>query len=150
MTPLGQAAKTQKNDEEQMDTRTLIDAYFQAFNEGRTDDMLELLHEDVEHHVNEGQIRKGRELFARFNAHMSECYRETLTDMVIFANDAGDRAAAEYVVNGTYLKTDAGLPDANGQTYRLPAGSFFTIRDGKIARVTTYYNLSDWLRQVRQ
>ena len=66
------------------------------------------------------------------------------------ATGGGDRAAAEFVVNGTYLKTDEGLPEARGQTYRLPAGTFFTIRDGKIARVTTYYNLADWMRQVSQ
>lgn len=133
-----------------MDTRTLIAAYYDAFNAGRTDDMLALLHDDVEHHVNEGGIRRGKALFADFNRHMTESYRETLTDMVIFANEAGDRAAAEFVVNGTYLRTDEGLPPARGQTYRLPAGAFFTIRDGLIARVTTYYNLADWMRQVAQ
>lgn len=131
-----------------MDTKTLIATYFQAFNAGQTDRMLDLLHDEVEHHVNEGRIRKGKALFASFNAHMTECYRENLTDLVIFANDTGDRAAAEFIVNGTYLKTDEGLPPADGQTYRLPAGSFFTIRDGKISRVTTYYNLADWMRQV--
>lgn len=131
-----------------MDTRSLIAAYFDAFNAGETDKMLELLHDEVEHHVNEGNIRKGRELFAEFNAHMSECYQENLTDMVILTNETGDRAAAEFVVNGTYLKTDEGLPPAHGQVYRLPAGSFFTIRDDKISRVTTYYNLSDWIKQV--
>jgi len=110
--------------------------------------MLALLHDDVEHHVNEGKIRRGRALFAEFNAHMTESYRENLTDMVIMANEAGDRAAAEFVVNGTYLKTDPGLPEARGQTYRLPAGAFFTVRDGRIARVTTYYNLADWMAQV--
>ncbi|WP_234854610.1 ketosteroid isomerase-related protein [Paracoccus everestensis] len=133
-----------------MDTKSLIAAYYDAFNAGRTDDMLALLHDEIEHHVNEGGIRRGKALFADFNAHMTESYKETLTDMVIFANEAGDRAAAEFVVNGTYLKTDEGLPEAKGQTYRLPAGTFFTIRDGKIARVTTYYNLSDWMRQVGQ
>ena len=133
-----------------MDTKTLIAAYYDAFNAGRTDEMLALLHDEVEHHVNEGGIRKGKALFADFNRHMTESYKENLTDMVIFANEAGDRAAAEFVVNGTYLKTDEGLPEAKGQTYRLPAGSFFTIRDGKIARVTTYYNLADWTRQVSQ
>lgn len=131
-----------------MDTKSLIAAYFDAFNAGQTDRMLDLLHDEIEHHVNEGEIRKGKELFAEFNAHMSECYRENLTDMVVFANDDGDRAAAEFIVNGTYLKTDEGLPPANGQKYRLPAGSFFTIRDGKISRVTTYYNLGEWTRQV--
>lgn len=133
-----------------MDTKTLIAAYYDAFNAGRTDEMLALLHDEVEHHVNEGGIRKGKALFADFNRHMTESYKETLTDMVIFANESGDRAAAEFVVNGTYLKTDEGLPEAKGQTYRLPAGTFFTIRDGKIARVTTYYNLADWTRQVSQ
>lgn len=131
-----------------MDTKSLIAAYFESFNDGQTDRMLNLLHDEIEHHVNEGKIRKGKRLFAEFNAHMSECYRENLTDMVVFANVPGDRAAAEYIVNGTYLKTDEGLPPANGQTYRLPAGSFFDIRDGKISRVTTYYNLGEWVRQV--
>lgn len=133
-----------------MDTKTLITAYYDAFNAGRTQQMLEMLHDEVEHHVNEGQIRKGRALFEQFNAHMTRCYRENLTDIVVFANEAGDRAAAEFVVNGTYLETDEGLPAARGQTYRLPAGAFFTIRDGQIARVTTYYNLADWVRQVSQ
>ncbi|NDH02287.1 MAG: isopropylmalate/homocitrate/citramalate synthase, partial [Marivivens sp.] len=32
--------------------------------------------------------------------------------------------------------------------YVLPAGSFMTLKDGKICRVTTYYNLADWIRQV--
>ncbi len=131
-----------------MDTKALIAAYYDAFNAGRTDEMLSFLHDEVEHHVNEGGIRRGKAKFAEFNAHMTRSYREKLTDMVIFANETSDRAAAEFVVNGTYLATDEGLPEANGQTYILPAGAFFTIRDGKIARVTTYYNLADWLRQV--
>lgn len=131
-----------------MDTKALIAAYYDAFNAGRTDEMLAYLHDEVEHHVNEGGIRRGKPAFAEFNAHMTRSYKELLTDIVIFANEAGDRAAAEFVVNGTYLTTDEGLPEANGQTYVLPAGTFFTIKDGKIARVTTYYNLADWTRQV--
>jgi hypothetical protein len=30
----------------------------------------------------------------------------------------------------------------------LPAGAFFDLRDGLISRVTTFYNLNDWIRQV--
>ncbi|ARE39270.1 Isopropylmalate/homocitrate/citramalate synthase [Rhodovulum sp. P5] len=126
----------------------VIERYFAAFNAGDTPGMLAELSEDIDHHVNEGKIRRGKPAFAEFCAHMSRCYRETLTDMVIFTTADGTRAAAEYVVNGTYLETDEGLPAATGQTYRLPAGSFFTLKDGKISRVTTYYNLADWLAQV--
>lgn len=122
--------------------------YFSAFNAGHTDAMLEELAEGIEHHVNEGNIRVGKEKFAQFCAHMSKCYKEELTDMQIFVNEDGTRAAAEFIVNGTYLSTDAGLPEARGQTYRLPAGSFMSLEAGKITRVTTYYNLSDWMKQV--
>lgn len=125
-----------------------IRSYFTAFNAGDTDAMLDCLAEDVAHHVNEGNVRTGKQAFATFCDHMSRCYKENLTDMVIFTNPDGTRAAAEFIVNGTYLETDAGLPDANGQTYRLPAGSFFSLRDGKITRVVTYYNLADWVAQV--
>ena len=124
----------------------IVKAYFEAFNSGDTDGMLACLTDDVAHHVNEGQVRIGKDKFAAFCAHMSRTYKEQLTDMVIFQTE--DRAAAEFIVNGTYLQTDDGLPEARGQTYRLPAGSFFTLRDGKISRVTTYYNLADWVRQV--
>jgi steroid delta-isomerase-like uncharacterized protein len=79
---------------------------------------------------------------------MGLSYREQLKDMMLFANDDGTRAAAEFVVHGEYLKTDPGLPEANGQTYVLPAGGFFEVKDGKIARITTFYNLNDWIAQV--
>ncbi|KIC15999.1 ketosteroid isomerase-related protein [Leisingera sp. ANG-Vp] len=125
-----------------------IQRYFAAFNAGDTDAMLDCLDEQIAHHVNEGQIRVGKEKFADFCAHMSRCYKEELTDMVIFSAENGTRAAAEFIVNGTYLQTDEGLPDAKGQTYRLPGGSFFELKDGKISRVTTYYNLADWIAQV--
>lgn len=126
----------------------IVKTYFEAFNAGDLEKMLECLTADVAHHVNEGVIRVGKTKFAEFCEHMNHCYKEHLTDMVVFEAESGSRAAAEYVVNGTYLKTDAGLPEARGQTYKLPAGSFFDIKDGKIARVTTYYNLADWVAQV--
>ena len=125
-----------------------IQTYFNAFNAGDVDCMLNCLDDAVAHHVNEGQVRIGKDAFRSFCQHMNECYREDLTDMVIFLNSDGSRAAAEYVVNGTYLKTDTGLPEARGQNYQLPAGSFFSLSNDKITRVVTYYNLADWTAQV--
>lgn len=132
-----------------MTTAQLIQRYFDAFNAQDIPAMLACVSEDIAHHVNEGDIRIGRAKFADFCAHMSRCYAENLTDMVIFATPDGSRAAAEYIVHGTYLATDTGLPPAQGQTYSLPAGSFFDVAEGQITRVTTRYNLSDWMAQVR-
>ncbi len=110
--------------------------------------MLELLTADVRHDINQSGTETGRAAFAAFLAEMARCYRETLTDIVILTDESGTRAAAEYVVHGTYLESSQGLPSAHGQNYTLPGGAFFSISDGKITRVTNYYNLPDWLAQV--
>ncbi len=125
-----------------------IRTYFEAFNAGDVDAMLDCLSDNVAHHVNEGDVRHGKAAFAEFCAHMNRCYSERLTHMVIFGTPDSTRGAAEYIVNGTYIARDDGLPEARGQTYTLPAGSFFDLEDGKITRVTTRYNLRDWIAQV--
>jgi len=129
-------------------TIDLIRRYYSAFNAGDMAAFLALLTDDVAHDINQGKREIGKDAFAKFMQHMNRCYRERLVDFTIMANDAGDRAAAEFVVLGEYLTTDEGLPEAKGQAYRLPAGAFFTLREGKIARVTNYYNLPDWIAQV--
>ena len=110
--------------------------------------MTALVSDTVEHRVNESAVRLGREKFAEFGSHMGVSYREELKDMVIFVNEDGSRAAAEFVVHGEYLQTDPGLPEAKGQKYILPAGAFFDVAEGKITRITTFYNLNDWIAQV--
>ena len=129
-------------------SRAIITRYFDAFNAGDTDTMLALVSDNVQHFVNQGEMRQGRAKFAEFCSHMGVSYRETLRDMVVFVSEDGTRAAAEFIVHGEYLQTDPGLPDAHGQRYVLPAGSFFTLTDGAITRITTYYSLQDWIAQV--
>jgi len=128
--------------------KTLITAYYAAFNAGDIAAMLALLSEDVRHDINQGGTETGRDAFAVFLAEMARCYRETLTDIVILTDTTGTTAAAEYVVHGIYLASSEGLPEAHGQSYLLPGGAFFSIGGGKITRVTNYYNLPDWLVQV--
>ena len=129
-------------------TIALIQAYYDAFNAGHAEGMLACLTDDIEHRVNEGGHRIGKAKFAEFCGHMGVSYREQLKDMVVFANDDGSRGAAEFVVHGEYLKTDPGLPEAKGQRYVLPAGGFFEVKGDKISRITTFYNLNDWIAQV--
>jgi steroid delta-isomerase-like uncharacterized protein len=132
----------------QRQARATVLAYFDAFNRGDAAGMLACVTEDIEHHVNQGGIRHGKAAFAEFCAHMGVSYREELRDLVVMVSEDGTRAAAEFVVYGEYLQTDPGLPEARGQRYVLPAGSFMTLRDARISRVTTYYNLQDWIAQV--
>jgi steroid delta-isomerase-like uncharacterized protein len=129
-------------------SQALIENYYAAFNKGDMNTFLSLLTDDVVHDINQGERQVGREAFREFMNRMNRNYKEQLVDMVIMTSEDGTRAAAEFVVLGEYLVTDEGLPEANGQKYRLPAGAFFDIKDGKVARITNYYNLQDWIAQV--
>ncbi len=131
-----------------MSAKDIIRAYYDAFNRQDMAAFLDLLTDDVAHDINQGERQTGKDAFRGFMDKMNRCYRERLTDIVIMESADGTRGAAEFTVNGEYLATDEGLPDANGQTYVLPAGAFFEIRDGKVARISNYYNLNDWIAQV--
>jgi steroid delta-isomerase-like uncharacterized protein len=68
--------------------------------------------------------------------------------MVFFTEPANQRIATEFMVNGIYKKADDDLPPAHNQSYILPAAAFLELKEGKISRVTTYYNLTLWLELV--
>lgn len=125
----------------------LVTRYYDLFNRADWDGMCALLTGDVAHDLNQGARQIGRAEFRAFLDRMARLYREQLRDICVFGDGRG-RVGAEYVVEGEYVATDEGLPAARGQRYTLPGGAFFEVRGGQIARVTNYYNLTDWLRQV--
>lgn len=129
-------------------TQQLLENYYAAFNAQDMETFLGLLTEDVIHDINQGGREVGKQAFVDFMDRMNRNYKEEIVDLSITTNEAGDRAAVEFTVLGQYIATDEGLPEANGQTYKLPAGAFFEIQAGKVARITNYYNLEDWIAQV--
>ncbi len=126
----------------------LLQRYYDCFNAQDWSGFLELLTDDVAHDINQGGREIGRAAFAQFLHRMDRSYGEQIVDLSITVSEDGARGAVEFTVLGTYKNSDEGLPQATGQTYRLPAGAFFELRDGRVARITNYYNLQDWLRQV--
>jgi len=130
------------------ETEEIIRLYYEAFNTGDRTGMLRLLSADVTHGINQGEVATGVEAFERFLEQMDVCYGEQVEDLVVMVNESGDRAAAEFFIRGRYLSADEGLPAAEGQTYHLRVGAFFEVAEGRIHRVTNYYNMQDWLRQV--
>lgn len=132
----------------QQQALALIQTYYATFNSGNREAFLALLTDDIVHDINQGGAETGRAAFQVFLTRMDCCYREQVCDLLVFANEEGTRGAAEFFIEGEYLATDAGLPPATGQRYRLRVGAFFDLHDGKVQRVTNYYNLEEWLRQV--
>lgn len=131
-----------------MQSLEIVKQYYTCFNQKDWTGMLALLDPDIRHDVNQGETRIGLEKYTRFLQQMDESYEETLRDMVFMVNDTGERIAVEFVVHGVYKKAEEGLPPARGQSYILPAGAFLEVKNGKICRVTTYYNLPLWIKLV--
>jgi len=126
----------------------IVKQYYNSFNEKNFEGMLALLHPEVRHEPNQGEVRVGIEKFTEFMKMMDDSYEETLTDMVFFTEPTDKKVSVEFVVNGIYKKGDEGFPEAHGQKYVLPAAAFLEVTDGKISRVTTYYNLELWIKLV--
>lgn len=131
-----------------VDTAQIIRQYYRLFNEQDLDGFLALLTNDVVHEISQGVTQVGKETFRQFMLHMNHCYAERVYDLEVMTNPNGNRAAAEFMLEGRYLQTDGALPTAKGQNYTLRVGAFFVLRDGLIARVSNHYNLQDWLAQV--
>jgi steroid delta-isomerase-like uncharacterized protein len=128
--------------------KDLVQRYYDTFNSGDREALLEILSADVAHEINEGTPEVGREAFRAFLNRMDRCYQEQVEDLVVFTSETPNRAAAEFYIRGKYVGTDEGLPEATGKTYHLRIGAFFEVRNGRITRITNYYNLADWLRMV--
>ncbi len=129
-------------------TKAIITSYYGSFNRQDTESFLDLLDEEVIHDINQNGCEVGKKAFADFMQRMNRSYKETVKNLIVMVNEDGTCAAAEFTIEGIYLATDSGLPEATGQRYQLTCGAFFQVKNGKITRVTNYYNLQDWLKQV--
>jgi steroid delta-isomerase-like uncharacterized protein len=126
----------------------IVQQYYTYFNQKNWDGMLSLVDYEVKHETNQGDVRIGIEKFAAFLQKMDECYDENLTNMVFFTEPSQQRIAVEFTVNGIYKKGDEDLPPAHNQSYLLPAAAFLEVKNDKITRITTYYNLPLWIELV--
>lgn len=126
----------------------IVRAYYQHFNDQNWEGMFSLIDDEIRHEPNQGKPRIGKALFQEFMQGMDTSYAEELKDIVLFEGEKEGRIAAEFVVHGKYKKAEAGLPEAKGQPYVLPAAAFLEVKNGKISRVTTYYNLQQWIDLV--
>lgn len=132
-----------------MEALKIVKDYYEAFNNKDWNGMLELVGDNIRHEPNQGEPREGKELFKAFLQKMDDSYEETLTNMKFYVSESNDGTiAAEFTVNGIYNKAEEGLPVAEGQAYVLPAAAFLKVKDGKVVRVATHYNLELWIELV--
>lgn len=126
----------------------VVQHYYSYFNTQNWTGMLSLVSDDIRHEPNQGDPRIGKDLFQEFLQKMDTAYQEELRDLTFFTSSVEGRIAVEFTVHGIYKEAEEGLPPAHGQTYVLPAAAFLEVKEKKIVRVTTYYNLPLWIQCV--
>ena len=100
-------------------------------NAGDIKALLALLADLVAHDINQGPREVGRAAFRTFLERMNRCYRETLSDIAVMTDPSGTRAAAEFIVHGTYLQADDGI--AGSVWSNLPTAGQRILRDRRRA-----------------
>ncbi len=93
-----------------------------------------------------GQIVRGKEAIKqllRAAYAWAPDFRVAMKSLVI----GDDTAATEWVSEGIQTGPVGDLP-ASGNSFQLRGVSILTFRDGKIAKVTDYYDMASFLRQL--
>lgn len=126
----------------------IVKQYYDNFNRQDWEGMLSLVHPDIRHEPNQGEARIGKAKFTEFMKQMDKAYEERLNDMTFFTEASGSKVAVAFIVKGVYKKADEGFPPDRNQQYQLPASAFLEVKEAKIVRVTTYYNLQQWIKLV--
>lgn len=134
----------------QATTLDIIKRYYDSYNKRDMTAFLNLLDENVIHDINQGGKEIGKKAFATYMKDAIQSSNEVVKNLVIMMTEDGARAAAEFMVEGNYVATYADFPKATGQHYKLDCGAFFEVKNGKITRVTVYYNFNDWLKQITE
>lgn len=129
----------------------LIKTYFEALNKKDMDKFFSIMSSDVVHDLNQDGVEKGIDKFKIFMKSLNDSFDDQLSHIIILVSDDGKYAAARWIDYGTYFKDEPGFDiKAMNQKYIITGGHFFEIKDNKITHVTTYYNSSDFIKQIKQ
>jgi steroid delta-isomerase-like uncharacterized protein len=133
------------------DAVTVVEALFEAFNDGDLDRAAECVSDDFELvDVAAGQSFQGpngcRQWLGMFRTALPDARTELVS---IFAH--GAQVASEHIGRGTQtgpFATPAGTIPPTDRPIELRIGEFYEVRDGKITRLTAYYDTATMMRQL--
>jgi steroid delta-isomerase-like uncharacterized protein len=120
-------------------SRAAVEGYFAAINSDSFADLASVFAEDVEIHTVGGQPVVGREAALAHFPQVLATYAEH-EDRVTRWIETSEAIVTEIDFEGKL---------ADGRAVVFPALDVFDLRDGRITRVTTWYDTRDVRRQVR-
>lgn len=141
-----QAGKTPQ----QTNTINLIKTYFESYNARQANTYFGTISSNVVNETNQGNAIVGLETFKVFMHAFMTSFDSRMSQIVLLVSDDGRYASASWVNTGTYVKSDPAITaiPAKNQKYTVHGANFFEVSDGKIARITTYYNAEEFAKQL--
>jgi steroid delta-isomerase-like uncharacterized protein len=130
------------------DTRTIVIEWTDAINKHDPDAALEFVSDQCEFtNIGTGRHSTGRtavrEEYAGLFARWSDLHID-ITNLFV----ANGQFAKEWIMTGVHTGDLPGLP-ATGRPFRLRGVGIGEVRNGKLDSQTEYWNMADFLAQVR-
>lgn len=129
--------------EVQCRARDLVMRYYTAYNAENWQTCLSLLSPDVVHDHPKGR-ESGKLSFER-SVFQAVCCRLQFSNISICASQSGRQAAAKYTILHRYLNTAPEMIQGSIPSHHLQGRSFFDVKGGLIRRITTYFDLKEWM-----
>lgn len=126
----------------------VVKKYYEAFNNKNANAIVDLCDPDVANDLNQGDTQIGKKNLKIFLETAWAHFDEKVSNIIYMSNHDQTKIATEYLVQGVYYKTKPGLFEANNQNYEICPATIFTIKNGKIIRMTRYYNAKKWFEMV--
>ena len=130
-----------------MNPEQMLEDFAAAWSQRDVDKILSYYTDDcVYEDVALGRVMRGREEIRTF---IEELFR-AVPDFRIEHREAlvsGEGGAAEWVISGTHTSDLPGLP-ATGRRFSIRGASVLELQDGKIRRISDYWDTAAFLRQL--
>jgi steroid delta-isomerase-like uncharacterized protein len=127
-------------------TNSLND-YVAAWNSHDTEKIVSFYTDDIVYEdVALGQIKRGKEELRALDNYYFAAFPDVNFE-VKSSFISGDWSASEWVMSGTHKGDMPGLP-ATGKRFSIRGTSVAELKEGKIKRISHYYNWMDFLQQI--
>ena len=124
--------------------------YYFYFFGAKWDSVLALLAPEIIHTFNNEDVGTGIAKFREFVNIKHIHYREQQQELSVTVDLTSSEACAKFILEGHYISTYPGLPEARQQYYRIDVETFFEFNRDKISRIATCFDFAEWINQINQ
>jgi steroid delta-isomerase-like uncharacterized protein len=126
---------------------TNLNDYVAAWNSHDTEKIVSFYTDDIVYEdLGAGQIYRGKEALRGVDTYLFGAFPD-LNFEVKSSFISGDWSASEWVMSGTHKGDIPGLP-ATGKRFSIRGASVAELKEGKIKRISHYYNWITLLQQL--